>query len=227
MNIAYFRWQESDGVIDITFQLNIDVPTVNKSFNFKRPVSELVDITLNRMKTNVDKEIQKRSKVKSVKTKKTKKVEADQSKQPEAEGEGSAEENIQNLKVLLVNSTGEPITGITWTDLFVTTPELSKNAILRIKIFDYALAFNYPHVGRVDMPTSIMVGFDCYSTKLEFQFTTRAECEYKWYKGLPKPNHENAVKDIKWTQCGDEFIYKPKTEDLGHKLKVNPFKHLL
>lgn len=226
MNTVYFRWQESDGVVDITFQFNLDVPSVNKAFNFKRPIDELVDLTLNRMKTNVDKEIQKRSKVKKTKPKKTNQPDG----QPETEESVDArpaEETIQNLKVTLVNTAGEPITGITWTDLFLTNPELGKSAILRVKVVDYVLAFNYPYVGRVDMPTSIMVGFDCFPSKLEFQFTTREECEYRWYKGLPKPNHENATKDIKWIQCGEQFIYVPKAEDIGHKLKVSSIKNSL
>lgn len=220
MNTVYFRWQESEDVVDITFQFNIEAPPVNKAFNFKRPVEELVDTTLNRMKTNVDKEISKRSKVKKVKPKKSGQPADSQPGEIIVDGHGPPDDAIENLKVVLLNASGAPIIGITWTELFVTNPAMAEGAVLHVKNTDYALAFNSPYVARVEVPTSMMAGYDCFPSKLEFQFTSREECEYRWYKGLPKPNHENATKDIKWSQCGDQFIYEVKADDVGHKIKV-------
>lgn len=226
MNTAYFHWQDADGVVDITLHFVCEHPPVNKVFNFKRQVDELIDTTLNRMKANVDKEVQKKAKSGKAKSNKKKKASdgeattagaavCDEEKPPASD---DAEEAA--VKVLLLNATGDVITGISWTELFIGQPELHRQAVLRVKNVDFALAFNYPHVSRIELPTCLLVGYDCFPTKLDLQFTSRDECDFVWFRGLPKPNHENAVKDIRWTRCGEGYIYRMQPEDAGHKFKV-------
>lgn len=219
MNTAYFRWQDDDGVVDITLHFECEQPPVNKAFNFKRKADELIATTLNRIKTNVEKELQKKANTKKAKSKKKDGDEVSgEKKQQPAHGNDV-------VVVSLLNATGDVITGINWTELFINKPELHRNAVLRVKDVDYAIAFNYPYVGRIDLPINILVGYDCFPAKLDLQFTSSEECSFVWYKGLPKPNHENAVKDIKWTQCGSGYIYRVQAEDVGYKLKVTSLKH--
>lgn len=215
--IAYFRWQHDEAVVDITLQFVCEKSAVNKAFNFKRKTDELIDSTLNRIKTNVDKEVQKKANTKKGKSKKKDSDEA-LANNENNDVTTTAANNV--VTVAILNDSGEVLSGITWTDFFITQPDLHKTAVLRVKNIDYAIAFNYPYVARVDLPTCILVGYDCFPTKLDLQFTSRQECEFVWYKGLPKPNHEGAVKDIKWSKCGDGYIYRVQADDAGHKLKV-------
>lgn len=218
MNTAYFRWQNNENVVDITFLYVCEQSAIKKVFNFKRPIIELVDVTLKRMNTNVEKEISKRSKTK--KAKPNKKASAESKPETDTDSKPAADDTDDG-KVFLVNAIGESILGIDWTELFINNPDTYRNAVLRVRNADYFLAFNYPYVGRLDLPTCIMVGFDCFPTKLEVQFTSTDECAFKWYKGLPRPNNEGAIKDINWTQCGNSFIYNVRAEDVGHKIKVS------
>lgn len=216
MNIAYFRWQEDENVVDITLQFVCEQSVVNKVFNFKRQTAELIESTLNRIRTNVEKEVQKKAKTKKVKKKKEVEeatVIADIKEAPPAADNAS-------VTVAIINANGDALTGITWTEFFIDQPALHKTTVLRVRNVDYSIAFNYPYVARLDLPACILVGYDCYPTKLELQFTSRDECEFVWYKGLPKPNHEGAVKDIKWTPCGEGYIYRVQADDAGHKFKV-------
>lgn len=217
MNTAYFRWQDDEGVVDITFLYVCEQPAIHKVFNFKRKIDELVTTSLNRMKTNVEKEISKKSKVK--KAKPNKKV-SDKTTSETDKNAKPVPDEIGTVAVSLLNASAEPISGIDWTEMFINNPEAYRNAVLRVNNLDYFVAFNYPYVGRLDLPACIMVGFDCFPSKFDVQFSTRDECEFKWYKGLPKPGNEGAIKDINWAQCANSFIYNVQAEDVGHKIKV-------
>lgn len=68
MNEAYFKHM-SEGKLAITFRFvqDIDAKRIDKVFNFVRDLNENVDLSLNRIRTNLEKELNKKLKKKSKK----------------------------------------------------------------------------------------------------------------------------------------------------------------
>lgn len=204
MNIAYLRNEQDESDIRIIFHYQCEKLRIDREFNLKRSVNELVDTSLDRMKTNIVKEVQKRSKKKK------------NDCQPEQSGV-----NVDDISLSIIRDNGESIQGISWADLYTKSAEPTPNAVLKIYNNSFVLAYNYPYVSRLVLPSFVMVGYSCYPAKFDLHGTTKEECIFKWYKGLPSEK-EN---DIEWTQCGESFIYEVKLEDLGHKLKVTALRY--
>lgn len=94
----------------------------------------------------------------------------------------------------------------------------------KLKVCDqeFSVAYNYPYVSQLTMPTIILVGFDCYPAKFEVIFTERDQCSFEWYKGIPSAKKNDL--EIVWDKCKtDGFFYKVQSTDLNHKLKVSQF----
>lgn len=69
MNEAYFKHLEEDQKIAISFRFvhDIDAKRIDRIFNFVRDLSENVDVGLNRIKNNLEKEFTKKNKKKTKK----------------------------------------------------------------------------------------------------------------------------------------------------------------
>lgn len=82
---------------------------------------------------------------------------------------------------------------------------------------EFEVAYNFPYVSQLTMPTVILVGFDCYPAKFEVVFTEPDKCVFEWFKGQPNANETEVV----WSKCEQEgFFYRVQPDDLRHKLKV-------
>lgn len=124
------------------------------------------------------------------------------------------------LEMKLFNQHGEEVEGTNWTELLELPNNVLDQFMLRLHRIEYTLTVNYPYVINAEMPTSIMVGYDCYPSKLELQNTSRDECLYRWYKGMPRRTHPKDLTGIHWIECGQDFAYRVQQDDIDHKLKV-------
>lgn len=69
MNEAYFKHLESEQKINITFRFvqDVEAKKIDRIFNFSRDLNENLDVGLNRIKSNLEKEFVKKTKKKSKK----------------------------------------------------------------------------------------------------------------------------------------------------------------
>lgn len=199
---AYFRHQPTNDKFELVFNyVNTDAG-IDRVFNLQRAVSETIDATFTRIRTNIAKELNKRGG--------KKKIFASNLKQ------GSDSTKIE-LVTGAVSRTFE-----TWIE-FIKFIELDTNeAILMINEQGYKITYNDPFVAHMSMPTVILVGYDCYPTRFEVVFGERDKCLYQWYRGLPIAG-QKTDENIKWIECdnGNGFFYNANANDFQHKLKVN------
>lgn len=122
--------------------------------------------------------------------------------------------------MILVHTTNcDNLIFILFNNLFLADVDSHEFKATKLKVCgqEYDVAYNYPYVSQLVMPTVILVGFDCYPAKFEVIFTEREKCQFEWFKGLPNANEQ----DIVWSKCDQErFFYRVQPNDLGHKLKV-------
>ncbi|XP_070507871.1 2',5'-phosphodiesterase 12 [Chironomus tepperi] len=176
---------------------------LDRNFNFVRSTNEKVDVALNRIKSNLQKEL-------TVKSKKKNKKNAGE-EQPVQEPE-----ELQ-VSVRLLFNDGE-ITEKTFEELL---PQFEENTDqFQMLILDdvFKLKFNNPWVNNVTLPNSILANFYVYPSKLQMDFADRHSSEFIWYKGkMPKSNKEN---EIEWQEIGRGYSMLVKNEDIGYKVKL-------
>lgn len=211
MAVAYIRRHGSDTSIEILFHYNNPQIGINRVFNFQRNITEPITSSLQRIKTNVDKEFSKKLK----KTKKSKKGATT------SDATTSSELTVPSREVDLFIESIERNASTTWSDLLanVDRHEFSGS---KLTVFgqEFILAYNYPYVSNIAMPSVMLVGFNCYPSKFDVEFTKRESCHFEWYRGRP-PAVKNDTADIEWTKCEqDGFFYNVQLKDLQHKLKV-------
>ncbi|XP_031365550.1 2',5'-phosphodiesterase 12-like [Apis dorsata] len=90
---------------------------------------------------------------------------------------------------------------------------LENNADIKLVIFDteYVLKQNVPHISKIELPTSILVGFPIYPSKFEGTNVNKVNSIFNWYKKENK----------KWIHVGEGFFYVPTISDIGCQLKVS------
>lgn len=203
MAVAHIRRHADAANIEIIFHYKNPEVGIDRVFNFQRSVTESINSSLQRIKTNVEKEYNKKNK----KSKKSKKGEV----------ESSTSDSVQIEVDLLTEKNATT----TWSDLLAHVDEHEfKGTKLRVFGQEFSVAYNYPYVSQLVMPTVILVDFDCYPAKFDVEFTDRKMCEFKWYKGLPVEGKNDS--GIEWSKCEqDGFFYRVQPNDLRHKLKVN------
>ncbi|KAJ8940052.1 hypothetical protein NQ314_010884 [Rhamnusium bicolor] len=109
-------------------------------------------------------------------------------------------------------------------DTFLTRTELprhaicgdvfqpGKNVVLEILNRKYDLLINSPWVDAISLPISILATFPLYPTKFEAVFTDKDLSVFTWSKS----------KDQKeWTVVGNNYIFTPSNEEIGHYLKLS------
>lgn len=202
MAVAYIRRPAGANDFEIVFRYQNPEIGVDRVFNFNRNISENVASTLNRIKTNIEKEHDKKLNKKNKKTKKGK----------DAQSLGSTQTEVD----LLI----EKNESTTWSELLENINDHNfKESKLKVFGQEFTIAYNYPYVSQLALPSVLLVGFDCYPAKFEVGFTERNKCSFDWYKGLPSENKNDL--DIVWEKCEQNgFFYKVQQRDLCHKLKV-------
>lgn len=187
---CYFRQQEDK--VDITFML--EVKGSARQFNFSRNSTESLQVLLTRMKTNIQKAIDKGNKKNKVNP------------------------NSADIKLEFYDSNNVIIDeNNTCRDLF------SIIGPVKLKVSDnfYEVVFNSPWVLSVNLPQSILAGFPVYPINFETQYAKREKCTFNWYKGLPLNEKGNLVSEqhIQWEFASNNYIYTPSTQEVGMKLK--------
>lgn len=219
MAVAHIRRHGNANSIEIVFRYNNPQIGIDRVFNLQRNIAETITSSLQRIKTNVDKEFSKNLKKKSKKTKNAAAT-SDASSSSAAAAAPSAPP-IPPREVDLLTEQTERSASTTWSDLLVNVDQHEFNGS-KLKVFgqEFTLAYNYPYVSNITMPTVILVGFSCYPSKFEVEFTKRDECQFEWYRGRPTQNKKDSS-DIEWNKCEQEgFFYNVQSKDLQHKLKV-------
>lgn len=216
MAVAHIRRHGNADSIEIVFHYKNSQLGIDRVFNFQRNITETITASLQRIKTNVAKEYDKKLKKKPKKSKNVAAVSGASS----SERPLPPEPTLPPREVELLTGQNEPNALATWSDLLANVDQHEFNQS-KLKIFgqEFPLAYNYPYVSLITMPTVILVGFSCYPSKFGVEFTERDKCQFKWYRGRPTQTKRDS--DIAWNKCEQEgFFYHVQSNDLQHKLKV-------
>lgn len=200
---VHFRHQPDNDRFELVFNYANEAANIDRAFNFQRLLSETIDATFTRIRTNIEKELKKGG----GKKKKPNKNPADGN-------------NSQAIQIAL---TTQPATASikTWIDFVAFVSESSANrAVLKVGEQNFNVTYNHPYVSQIAMPAMILVGFGCYPAKFEVVFAEREQCKYQWYRGRAAADGKD--ESIEWIECdnGNGFFYTVKSTDFQHKLKV-------
>ncbi|CRK87609.1 CLUMA_CG001405, isoform A, partial [Clunio marinus] len=203
MNEVYFKHLVEEQKIAISFRFvqTINSFKIDRIFNFVRDLTENIDVSLNRIKNNVEREV-------------TKKI----SKKKKKSKDGSEGSNAENFTISaeFCDSNGT-ITNKSFQDLLGDF----ENSEFQLKLHQipFTVKFNWPWINTITLPTSILAGFYVYPSKLEIDFADRHATEFIWYRGeLPANEREN---EIEWEEIGKGFTFLVRPEDIGYRLKVS------
>lgn len=201
---VHFRHQPDNDRFELVFNYVNAAANIDRAFHFQRLISETIDATFARIRTNIEKELKKGG---GGKKKKPQKNPADGN-------------NCQAIQIVL---TTQPATESikTWIDFVAFVSESTANqAVLKVGEQNFNVTYNHPYVRQVAMPAMILVGFECYPAKFEVVFAEREQCKYQWYRGRAAADGKDD--SIEWVECdnGDGFFYTVKSTDFQHKLKV-------
>ncbi|XP_055844280.1 2',5'-phosphodiesterase 12 [Episyrphus balteatus] len=209
MNKVYFRNEPGSAELQISFRYKNPEMNVDREFNFCRTMTENIDDALVRIRNNISKELNKKSKKKQKKPK--------QQSQPE---DGTATipiankaEVVQDIAVDFIQS-NEKLSSVTFAQMIADSKELS----LQVLDDKFEVVVNNPWVCNLVLPQSILAGFIVYPTKMELQFSDRKHSIGTWYKGK-KPSSGN-LQQIEWIKCGTGLSYTTSTADIGYLIKL-------
>lgn len=210
MDIAYFRHQPNNEQFELVFRYQNAALGIDRVFNFQRNITEAVETTLNRIRTNVEKEFKKKcgGKKKNPSKKNPSAGPSDQKSEPNSD---------ILISFLHANKTNQS----PWSDLLTEAAQNGlSGSVLKVCDKEYSVTYNYPYIQHLTLPTVILVGFKCYPSKFEVCFTDRNSCTFDWYRGFPTENKKD--EDIVWSKCdgASGFFYEVKESDIRHKIKV-------
>lgn len=206
MNTAYFRHHANTENIELTFQYKNVAFGIDRIFNFQRSLTEPIETTFGRIRTNFEKELRKKGGDGGKKKKKS------TSETVNNEQCRAVDLNIQLLK------DGQPIAkDMTWAILFAADGG-AEGLVLKVLEQDYIVTYNHPYIGQFALPTIIMVGYQCYPAKCEVFFAKLEDCRFEWFRG--KAQDEASDSKIDWEICGESFFYDVTAADVRHKIKV-------
>lgn len=210
MAVAHIRRPVDATTFEIVFRYQNQNVGIDRVFNFQRSVSETITTTMNRIKTNIEKEHYK--KLKKLKNKKKSKA-----------GNTSTAASVtgsDNSNQIDVDFGIEKSESTTWSEIFANVDDHEfKSTELTIVGQEFSVAYNYPYVSQVALPSLILVGYECYPAQFDVVFTDRDKCSFEWYKGLPSASKDDS--NVDWSKCEQEgFSYNVQPSDLRHKLKV-------
>lgn len=216
MNIAYARKYPNSTTIEISFHYkNADIG-IDREFNLNRNLDEKVCQTLERIKTNLEKEFRKKGGNKKKKGKPANTSNTDNL--AESSTNAVKNTNASDVSVCVVNRNGTPLNDETWNQLFTTEEGMNTSLLLKVMEQDFCIAYNFPYVKQMLLPSVIMSRFSVYPAKLDVHFAQPNDCMFEWYRGVPKEKNNDT--DIEWIKCGESFFYQVNDNDIRHKLKV-------
>ncbi|KAL7734165.1 hypothetical protein ACLKA6_011845 [Drosophila palustris] len=203
MDKVYLRNVQDTEELHITFRYASEELRVNRDFNFCRRMDECIDEALIRIRNNVEKELNKRSKKKKT-------------KEPSVDTDTVAVNQSDIVVELHRKDCDDRISGITFAQLL---SDIEKGLELRVIDKSFDIVLNHPWIGGLQLPSSIMAGYLVYPLKLELQFSTREHCLGQWYKAL-KPKSGVFNEKTIWEPCSESLIYLVSEADIDYHLKL-------
>lgn len=211
MNTAFFRHHSQSENIEITFEYKNDAFGIDRIFNFQRSRTELIEITIGRIRTNFEKIFKKTGGGK--KKNKTDGVTVD-----------SGKSSAVNVTIQLLRNGQAFGKNLTWANLFTGDGDAT-DLVLKVLDDDYIVTYNYPYIGQFTLPSIIMVGYQCYPAKCEVFFAKRENCLFEWFRtGV---TDESTEAPMEWQKCGESFFYDVKAADVRHRIKVRVLRRPL
>ncbi|XP_005187956.1 2',5'-phosphodiesterase 12 [Musca domestica] len=201
MDKVYFRHDPSSEDLHISFRYANPELNIDKEFNFCRKIDEKLEVTLNRIRGNIEKEFNK-------KLRKGKKKSSTQVQE-------SLPENLTNGEISIeFRRFDDKLEDITFADMLREQPN---NITLKVLEQNFDVVVNQPWVVNLVLPTSIMAGFTVYPTKLEMKYSDKAFSRAEWLR--TKMPASGNIQHATWTKCGEGFAYETSNDDVGHHLK--------
>lgn len=183
MNKVYMLHSEPSGNFEIKFSFSDKDVNVNRQFNFKRSITETVDVVLSRVKTNVEKVVTNKSKRRK---------------------KGS-EEPLDVPEVTVSLTENEKVVDgsrICKEVFFSGAKELS----LHILEQNYSVVINPPWVLTMVIPQSLMAGSYAYPCKFEMLFGLKSQSEFVWFKSDASGQNWHEVSSGSLLFISDELI---------------------
>uniref|UniRef100_A0A2M4CRH8 2',5'-phosphodiesterase 12 n=1 Tax=Anopheles darlingi TaxID=43151 RepID=A0A2M4CRH8_ANODA len=222
MHTAYFKHLPGDSHCQIRFHLVAAQHRLDKVFNFNRSIDESVEVCLERMRCNIEKELTKKNKRKA-----SKKEAAACSPAPSDDGKQVVAADVRTQQqqppavppspiTVSIGTRKEQFSSITIAELLARLDH-EPDVFLTVLNDEFRITCNTPEVHAVALPSSMLADFYVYPAKLELHFATVAGSEYRWYRGL-MPASNNA-QQIQWEEVCQEHTYLVRTCDIGYHLK--------
>lgn len=200
MKRAYIRRQDGEENIILTFNLMQAEHRISKIFNFKRSFEEPISSTIQRIRTNYEKEFKKKNRPKKKK----------------GETEVVRPTPVDDIPVEVLHYEQPVSVEQTWKYLFSDSSIDPENLVLKVIDQHFDIKYNYPFIDALKLPTCILSGYDCYPSQCSVIFADVDECLFEWYR-----SKQDAKKQFKhWEKCGESFLYRVKDEDVNHHIKV-------
>lgn len=177
MDTAYFRARAESAAVQINFHYVNPKLQLDRVFNLQRSLTETLESCLNRIRSNLEKELLK----KRGRNKKKKVVPADASATPEAESQLEPEPAVSLVQLMRDN---HPVDGQTLLqDVLDACPPIGPSGLL-LDIFgvQFGVSCNLPWVNQIVLPTSMMDGYFVYPTKLDMECAELRDCGFEWFR---------------------------------------------
>ncbi|XP_067642263.1 2',5'-phosphodiesterase 12 isoform X2 [Eurosta solidaginis] len=203
MDKVYLRRNGDNEELHISFRYINETLRLDREFNFCRKINENIDDALNRIRNNIEKELNK-------KAKKGKKKTPSQTRAPPP-----VYSNEEIPVEILRSNINKKIENMTLAKLLE-----EKLSDLQFRVIDqtFQIVYNVPWVLNLTLPANILAGYRVYPSKLELQFAGRAYSIGKWYKAKMPKSGDLRLKDI-WENCGNGLYYETTNNDIGYYLK--------
>ncbi|XP_033238534.1 glucose-repressible alcohol dehydrogenase transcriptional effector isoform X2 [Drosophila pseudoobscura] len=196
INKVYIRYVEVTDEINIVFRYVNQELNVDRDFSFCRKKGEPVFKLLVRIRSNVEKELEK-------------------SLNKSSKRGSTAEQNSRALPEVKIEMYRDRCDSSFHQ---ITLAELLQDNFTGVKlrvidqIFDIVL--NQPWVDLLKLPKCILAGCLIYPSKLHIQFAVREHCYGMWFKSTQRD-----AKTANWEKCGEGLTYQIAKKDVGYYIK--------
>ncbi|XP_076238085.1 2',5'-phosphodiesterase 12 isoform X2 [Calliopsis andreniformis] len=192
MNEVLLRYDEGNESFEASFRYVNPNLKVDKQFNFNRKVDEPINNFLRRMDANISHCARKKLKKKNMRN---------------VESLSDTVDNVNNKMIKFMKNDSIIDGDVTCRSILEDTSNI------KLVIFDteYVLKRNVPCIKKIQLPSSILVGFPTYPSVFESVHVDRDKTTFQWFKN----DNKN-----KWVHVGDGYLYIPDVSDLGCKLKI-------
>lgn len=170
MNTVYFRHQTEEKQFQINFRYVNEGFGIDRKFNLLRNENEKVDVCLERIRTNVEKEFTKRMKKHKKKPKKGKETD------DQLCNEEPQDSTLVSVKMV---RNGVPINELNLLEIASSADDVE----LHILDEPFVVAFNVPWISSITLPSSILATFYVYPSQMEMQCSNSDETLFEWYRG--------------------------------------------